>query len=200
MARKLLYLLLPALLLALTAAPSAGAIGLQDQRVVAQPDRVAKASSLIASAAACPGQDGLGAPAAAQEQAMACMIDFARRQAGLGSLASSPALTQSAGEKSSDILSCDSFSHFACGRAFAYWIKETGYTDAPCWRVGENLAWGTGAEGTVGSIFAAWMRSPSHRANLLGDFDEAGISLRIGSLEGEPGTRVWAQHFGSHCG
>jgi uncharacterized protein YkwD len=199
MARKLLCLLLPALLLATTAAPSAAAIGLGNQRVVSKAERLAKASSLIAPAAACSGQDNLGAPAAIQEQAMACMIDFARRQAGLNSLVPSEALAHSASEKSADVLACDSFSHFACGREFAYWMRETGYTDAPCWRVGENLAWGTGEESSVRSIFAAWMRSPTHRANLLGEFDETGLSLRVGTLEGLGGTRVWAQHFGSHC-
>lgn len=130
---------------------------------------------------------------------MDCMVNFARRQAGLGELASADALAQSAHDKSLDILSCDSFSHFACGREFTYWMKETGYMSTPCWRVGENLAWGTGEYGSVRSIFIAWMGSPDHRANVLGDFDETGLNLQVGTLEGNPGTRVWAEHFGSHC-
>ncbi len=130
---------------------------------------------------------------------MDCMVNFARREAGLGELADADALAQSARDKSLDILSCDSFSHSACGREFTYWMKETGYMSSPCWRVGENLAWGTGEYGSVRSIFTAWMRSPDHRANVLGDFDETGLSLQVGTLEGNPGTRVWAEHFGSHC-
>lgn len=178
---------------------SAFAVGLQDQRAVSQSNQVATASSLVAPPAACPDQEDLGAPAAVQEQAMACMVNFARAQAGLGELVESSALAQSAHDKSLDILRCDSFSHFACEREFTYWMKETGYTATPCWRVGENLAWGTGEQGSVRSIFAAWLRSPTHRENLLGDFDETGLSLRTGTLEGLGGTRVWAQHFGSHC-
>jgi uncharacterized protein YkwD len=159
----------------------------------------AAAASLIAPRGACSGQERLAAPASRQEQTMACMVNFARHQAGLGELVGSAALAQSAYDKSQDILSCDSFSHVACGREFTYWMKETGYMSTPCWRVGENLAWGSGEYGSVRSIFIAWMRSPDHRANVLGDFDETGLSLQVGTLEGNPGTRVWAQHFGSHC-
>ena len=202
--RKLPSLLLPALLVALAVAPSAAAVGLQDNRAVAGEAGAKRVSAsvanpLIAPAAACPGQDSMAAPTAAQERAMACMVAFARRQAGLEPLAEQPTLDQSARDKSLDILDCDSFSHNACGREFTYWMVQTGYTSAPCWRVGENLAWGNAEYGTVRSIFTAWMRSPGHRVNILGDFEETGLSLQVGTLEGLSGTRVWAQHFGSRC-
>jgi uncharacterized protein YkwD len=154
---------------------------------------------LIAPTSVCSGQERLDAPAPAQESAMGCMIEFARAQANLTALAATPELEQSASDKGGDILRCDSFSHFACGREFTYWMRQTGYMSSQCWRVGENLAWGTGEYGTVRSIFRAWMSSPEHRANILGDFTQTGISLRIGTLAGQTGTHVWAQHFGSHC-
>jgi uncharacterized protein YkwD len=198
MARKLLPVVAALAVAALAPASAAAAIGVQAGKAVASPAR-ASASSLIAPTSACPGQDRLDAPAAGQEQAMRCMTDFARAQAGLGSLAPVAALDQSASDKAADILRCDSFSHFACGREFTYWMRETGYMSAPCWRVGENLAWGTDELGSVRSVFEAWMRSPGHRANILGDFTEIGIDVRSGALEGRTSTRVWAQHFGSHC-
>ena len=108
-------------------------------------------------------------------------------------------LDVSAGAKGEDILSCDSFSHSACGRDFTYWMSEAGYLSSPCWHVGENLAWGTGRFGTVRSIFQAWMRSPTHRRNILGEYSQLGVSLRVGSLTGRAGAHVWTQHFGSHC-
>jgi uncharacterized protein YkwD len=206
MRRKALLIAAVLALFALSLAGHAGAAtGIQGNRVAAPTPTAGKASvpvggKLIAPPAACPGQDDLDAPADAQEEAMACMVDFARRGAGLNELSGAPALAQSAEDKSLDVLRCDEFSHFACGREFIYWMKETGYTSAPCWRVGENLAWGSGEYGAVRSIFVAWMRSPTHRANLLGDFDESGLSLEVGTLEGLPGTHVWAEHFGSHCG
>jgi uncharacterized protein YkwD len=130
---------------------------------------------------------------------MLCLANYARAQAGLSQLAPDPALEGSAREKSADILNCDSFSHFACGREFSYWIRASGYTASECWRIGENLAYGTGSLSTVRAIFRGWMRSPDHRANLLGDYDQTGIDLVTGTLEGFAETRVWTEHFGSHC-
>ena len=115
---------------------------------------------------------------------MLCMVNFARAQPARASLEATTALAESARDKARDILDCDSFSHTACGREFTYWMRETGYISAACWRVGENLAWGTGEYGTVRSIFRAWMRSPEHRANILGDFSQTGIDLRTGTLGG----------------
>jgi uncharacterized protein YkwD len=207
MKRGLSLMIVILALTGMAAASSAAAVGLRDARVVA-PKRVHTASQstaptgdgeLVAPPTVCPGQEDLGAPAATQEQAMECMVNFARQEAGLNELTGAADLAQSAADKSLDVLRCDSFSHFACGREFTYWMKEAGYMSTPCWRVGENLAWGTGQYGSVRSIFVAWMRSPDHRANVLGDFDETGLSLQVGNLEGHSETRVWAEHFGSHC-
>jgi uncharacterized protein YkwD len=159
----------------------------------------ASAAGLAASPSACPGQIRLDAPAAVQEEAMLCMTNYARTHAGLAELALSAPLSESAADKSRDILDCNSFSHYACGREFTYWMRATGYLSSPCWRAGENLAWGDGEYGSVGSIFRAWMRSPDHRANILGDFSQIGIDLQTGELGGQSGTDVWTQHFGSQC-
>jgi uncharacterized protein YkwD len=160
----------------------------------------APAGDAVASGARCPGQARLRAPLSTQLRAMRCMVNVARRRAGLRPLAADEQLNRSAKRKTADILRCDSFSHFACGREFSYWIRRTGYASGDCWRAAENLAWGTGRYGTVRSIFQNWMRSPGHRANILGDYDDLGVSLRGGVLQGHRGARVWTQHIGSHCG
>jgi uncharacterized protein YkwD len=172
----------------------------------ARPGAVGSAAALERSQArqasartSCPVTLGLDAPAAAQEGAMLCLIDETRAKYGLPALAQSPELRQSAVEKGADLLRCNEFSHTACGREFTYWIGESGYMESECWRVGENLAWGVEDEGTVGSIFRAWMHSPAHRANILGNFEETGIDLRVGQLGGLTGVHLWTQHFGSHC-
>jgi uncharacterized protein YkwD len=158
----------------------------------------ADAGALIASAQTCP-QTRLDAPVAVQEQAMLCMTNFARERAGEEPLEETAALEQSAREKSRDVLHCDDFSHYACGREFTYWMRANGYLSTECWRAGENLAWGAESYGTVKSIFRAWMRSPEHRKNVLGNYTQIGIDLKTGTLEGLSGTHVWTQHFGSHC-
>lgn len=158
----------------------------------------AAAAGLVAPPGTCP-ETAVGG-ATAEEATMLCLTNYARAQAGEGALEPVVALQDSASEKAEDIIRCDSFSHFACGREFSYWIRANGYMSTACWHVGENLAWGTGSYGTVSSIFRAWLRSTEHRENLLdANFTQVGIDLRVGRLEGERGARVWAQQFGSHC-
>jgi len=194
-----------AILVSLAVAPNAmAAAGLANHKVAPKPapgsqgkDRTPRGP--LAPLAVCPGQGDLDAHLAVQRRAMHCMTDFARRSAGLGSLRDVRQLDRSASGKTKDILRCDSFSHFACGRDFTYWMRQSGYLAASCWRAGENLAWGTGAAGTVRAIFRAWMHSPGHRRNILGRFSQLGVGLRVGDLDGRNATHVWTQHFGSHC-
>jgi uncharacterized protein YkwD len=180
-ARKISFIFLAVALFVAMAVPSAGAMDL---------------SRLMAPVSVCGAQIELDAPAAEQERGMRCMTNFARRQVGLGSLDNVIKLDRSAADKSDDVLRCDSFSHYACGREFTYWMQRAGYFDARRWRAGENLAWGGGEYGTVRSIFRAWLESPGHRENILGPYSQIGIGLQIGTLDGYPDAHVWTQHFG----
>jgi uncharacterized protein YkwD len=179
--RKIAFTFFIAALLGAVAVPPAGALDL---------------SRLMAPASVCGSQLELDAPAAEQEQAMRCMTNFARQQVGLGGLGDVVKLDRSAGEKSGDVLRCDSFSHYACGREFTYWMERVGYMRARQWRAGENLAWGTGEYGTVRSIFRAWLESPGHRENILGSYGQIGIGLEVGTLDSYSSAHVWTQHFG----
>jgi uncharacterized protein YkwD len=151
---------------------------------------------LIAPASACPHQGNPGAPIARQVKAMRCMTNYARRSRGESRLNGLAALDRAARRKSGDILRCDQFAHEACGRNFTYWFERVGY-GGRCTALGENIAWGTGSLGSVRNIFSAWIHSPGHRANILGGFEEIGIGLRVGTLEGNRGAHVWTQEFGS---
>ena len=145
---------------------------------------------------ACSTQAALSAPVAVQEQAMLCLSNAARRSRGLPELATADSLTRAARRKSADVVRCDSFDHEACGRPFDYWIKQLGYRGCA---VAENIAWGSGRLGNVRSIFRAWMRSAGHRENILGRYEEIGIGLRVGGLDGVRGAHVWTQDFGAPC-
>lgn len=153
----------------------------------------------IAATGFCPGKDDADAPRAVQLEAMRCLIDFSRRDAGLASLSGSDRLDRAADAKAADILRCDDFSHYACGRDFDYWLGRVGYLRARCWRVGENLAWSSSPRATARQIFRLLIHSPKHRANILGPFSQIGLGLRVGSLRGHDAAHVWTQHFGSHC-
>ena len=59
---------------------------------------------------------------------MVCMVNFARSRAGATPVSpKSRRSTNSSGDKASDIIQCDEFSHTACGRAFTYWLEQDGY-------------------------------------------------------------------------
>ena len=155
---------------------------------------------LLAKPSSCAHQNDAGAPVAVQEQAMRCMTNYARRHAHRAKLTDNEELDRSAEMKSRDIVRCDSFSHFACGRNFTYWMQHFGYLRSGCWRAGENIAWGSGSYGTVRSVFSAWMHSPGHRDNILSPgFEHFGVGLDIGGLDGYRNAHVWVQHFGDHC-
>jgi hypothetical protein len=141
---------------------------------------------LMAPASVCANQANPGAGATVQERAMRCMTDFARRRAGKAGLADARALDRSALHKAGDILRCDSFSHYACGRHFTYWMQRARYLPAPCWRVGENIAWGTGDYDSVRSIFRAWIHSPTSPKSALAS--ESAISTAIGGSTSGPST------------
>lgn len=155
---------------------------------------------LLAPNTNCAGADDSDASVGLQESAMACLLNYARQQAGMPRLNPLGKLDGSATNKAADILRCNDFGHEACGRDFLYWVRRTGYLNSRCWSVGENLAWGTGGLGSARAIMNAWLHSPSHRANLLSpDFSQFGLSLRVGGLDGASDAHVWVNHFGRHC-
>jgi uncharacterized protein YkwD len=173
-------------MLALLLAPAADAAG-------------SPAGRLLAPASACPHQTQAEAQRGVQLRAMRCLTNYARVEAGLQPLAHSRALHRAANRKAADIVRCDEFSHEACGREFTYWLKQFGYIGGGCWTAAENIAWGNGRAGSPRAIFRAWLHSPGHRENILGDYAELGVGLRNGRLEGHAGARVWVQEFGSHA-
>lgn len=125
---------------------------------------------------------------------MLCLVNRARAAHGLPALSPSRPLVKAADHKARDILRCDEFSHEACGREFTYWMTHFGYRGC---REGENIAWGSGGLGTPASIFKAWMHSQDHRENILGDYEDTGLGLQSGKLEGYDGAHIWTQEFGS---
>jgi uncharacterized protein YkwD len=128
-----------------------------------------------------------------QERAMLCLVNRARANRGLEPLAAPDSLARAADRKSADILRCEEFSHSACGRDPEYWPQRFGYSGC----VGENIAYSIGAAATPRAIFRLWMNSPGHRENILrGSYDDIGIGVRIGEIDGYRNAHVWTQQFG----
>jgi uncharacterized protein YkwD len=156
--------------------------------------------TLLAPTGTCAPQTDRSAPVADQELAMRCMVNYARRAAGVSPLVgTNTKLMYSADRKAADIVTCRQFSHTACGRPFAYWMQQSGYATG-CYGVGENIAWGSGSLGTVRAIMSSWLNSDGHRANILNPkFKEQGVGLRVGPMSGYADAAVWVNHFGYKC-
>jgi uncharacterized protein YkwD len=140
----------------------------------------------VAPPGACPG-DG---PAT-----LRCLVNWTRRRHGLAPLRDSARLDRSSRLRATSIRRCEQFSHTACGEAFATVFQRVGYLRGGA-AVGENLAWG--APGPARLALVQWLRSPSHRANLLSPgWRDVGVGLvRAGRLFGANGVSVWVVQFG----
>jgi uncharacterized protein YkwD len=148
----------------------------------------------------CTPQLDRNASVDAQEKAMACMVNYARKAAGVTpALITNTSLTTSADRKAGDILTCQQFSHTACVRAFTYHMQQVGYATG-CYGAGENIAWGSGSYGTVRSMMSGWLNSTGHRQNILNPrFRDQGLGLRVGTMSGYKGAAVWVNQFGYRC-
>ncbi|MBX3455334.1 CAP domain-containing protein [Ferrovibrio sp.] len=113
----------------------------------------------------------LAAGSAQADPALLAAINAERRQAGLGLLLADAALEAAALAHATDLTRCGQLSHRGCnGSELPDRLRQAGYFYG---FAAENIALGTE---DAASTLAAWLQSPSHRANLLRpEPTEAGI-------------------------
>lgn len=119
----------------------------------------------------CPGADSTPDQIsyAALGRATRCLVNRERRARGLVPLRPNARLAVAARWHARDMVRHTYFGHNSrSGERFTARISRSGYLrGAARWLVGENLAWGGGAESTPRWTVRLWMRSPPHRANIL---------------------------------
>jgi uncharacterized protein YkwD len=152
--------------------------------------RARAAGERCSFAEALPGQ---AAPEDVRDATL-CLMNAQRTARGLGHLRAQPALADVATRYARQMVRQRFFDHTSPGGStMLSRIKSTAYLrDVVSWRLGENLAWGTGALATPRATVQAWMRSADHRANLLDHgFADVGIGIAPGAPEslgdGAPG-------------
>jgi uncharacterized protein YkwD len=134
-----------------------------------------------------------------------CLINRERRRAGERPLRPNTRLRRAAQAHTESMAFGDYFEHVGPGgsgggtplarlRAVGYISSARGY------EVGENIAWGTLSLATPRAIVAAWMASPSHRANILDSrYRETGIGVSphppASLAHGQAGA-IYTQDFG----
>jgi uncharacterized protein YkwD len=147
-------------------------------------------ASLVAPRSKCAGQANIKAPEPRQEDAMRCLINYARDHSGAGNLEAHRKLERASGRKVGDVVKCG-FSHTACGNPADLYARRFGYISGS-FQFGENLAQGRGKRGSARNILQAWLNSPPHRATMLrGSFDDLGLGLRHHGKMG-----VWVMQVG----
>ena len=117
--------------------------------------------------------------------AVRCLVNLERAHHGLAPLQPSARLQSAATAHSSDMVARSFFAHVSPnGGTLTDRIRQAGYGGRT---LGEDIGWGTYDLGTPSAIVAAWMRSPPHRAIILGGrFREIGVGVAIGT----PGDRT----------
>jgi uncharacterized protein YkwD len=156
-------------------------------------------ANLLAPPGACgAAADRLNLDTATAQRAMLCLTNYARRRVGVEPLVANPLLNAAGQAKLDADISCGDFSHTPCSRPFegvfsAYIAGATSY------RLGENIAWGTGDFGAPRQTMAAWLNSSGHRRNILnGSFHELGVGyLADQTFQGASGATFWSQEFGT---
>jgi Cysteine-rich secretory protein family len=120
------------------------------------------------------------------------LTNESRKQAGLPLLKQNDQLKQAAEAKAKDMFKNDYFAHTSPkGVTPWHWIKQSGYQYG---FAGENLA--INYE-TSASQHKAWMKSKTHRANILSDkYQEIGIAVVAGKINGKEAL-VTVQVFAS---
>jgi uncharacterized protein YkwD len=159
-----------------------------------------------------PRRDGVGAGAGCADpapspgslgavaEATLCLLNGERGDHGLAPLAVNDQLGAAASAYAQDLVAGSYFSHTGRdGSDVRERIARTGYLPSDrSWRIGENLAWGTGALATPRSIVQAWMNSPGHRENILNSaYREIGIGVVVGNPAARDGAgATYATEFG----
>jgi uncharacterized protein YkwD len=156
----------------------------------------------LAPAGYCPHADETAASLTAEIAGMRCLVNYARREAGLSALSSSALLRDAAMLRAHDDVRCNQFSHTPCGMAFTATFRRSGYLQHTFeFVVGENLAYGS-VMATPRSIMLGWLRSPDHRANILDPrFSQMGLILyRLPRFSGYRDVALWVNDFGRRTG
>ena len=151
-------------------------------------------SSYLAPTGTCAGETSTRATRAQKARSIRCLVNWARAQEGRGTLAVRPSLTRAAAMKGQAVAACGQFSHTPCGSDVSAQVRAAGYRFA---LFGENLYLGPWGQVSAREVVTAWLRSPSHRANLLSRaYRDLGVApVRAPGLLGAGEAVLWTAAF-----
>ena len=124
-----------------------------------------------------------------------CLMNAERRRRHLAKLHSNAALRGTAASYARAMVA----GHFFTHGDLLDRILRSGYLERfGNWNVGENLGWGWGRGASPRALVRSWMRSPSHRRNILSRrFRDVGVAAALGSPgRRKPGSITYVVDFG----
>lgn len=150
-------------------------------------------ATIILSSVKSTRPDVLGSSVNVSIQELLLYTNQMRQQNGVQPLTYNAQLATAAYAKGQDMFRHNYWAHVDPVTGATPWVFIQGAGYAYTW-AGENLARGfTNAHDAV----AAWMASPSHRANILSShYQEVGFAVEEGSLTGERDTVLIVEMFG----
>jgi uncharacterized protein YkwD len=162
---------------------------------------VAKGSGCGPAADASPASVTNGAA----RDAVLCLLNKERANAGLNPLDSNKRLQRAAQRHNDRMVGTGCFDHECSGESdLGKRLESVGYLSGGLsrWAYGENIAWGGGDYGTARSIVSAWMNSPPHRSSILSsDFHDIGIGFSSGTPDsGHADGSIYTTDFGLRVG
>lgn len=126
------------------------------------------------------------------ERQLLALVNHARTSRGLHRLTVVTSLERAARAHSSQMVAKTYFSHDSySGESFSSRLIRFGYghDGYTSWKVGENIAYGSGDLGAPKAIFRAWMKSSAHRAIILTKaFRNVGVGRAVGTYDGMSGV------------
>lgn len=155
----------------------------------------------MATAAQCRGADAQKLSSTRAEKTMLCLINKQRRNHGLRKLHRQPQQAKAASRHTKTMIRRRCFSHQCPGeKDLESRLEQVNYLPCRCsWGIAENIAYGSGGNGSPRSVFKAWMHSGDHRANILGGgYQHIGIGVATGSpVAGrDGGSTTYTADFG----
>lgn len=129
------------------------------------------------------------AQSSGQEQGLLRAINRARARHGRAPLRIASRLQYAARSHSNAMLRTGNFAH-------GDWYRRLRRHGVRARTLGENIAWGSGTDGTGAAIVQMWLDSPPHRANLLSrSFRYVGVGIATGSFAGVGSSNIATADF-----
>jgi uncharacterized protein YkwD len=137
--------------------------------------------------------------------AIVCLLNHERQDAGLGSLDENDKLQRAAQRHNEKMDGTGCFDHACSGEGdLGRRLESVGYlgNGLSRWAYGENIAWGSADKGSPRAIVDAWMHSPGHRSNILSrTFRDIGVGFSAGTpSRGRGSGGIYTTDFGLRVG